>query len=83
MNLLTDEEFKDNKPGYIYVPYIFSTKSTSINGVTVWHRNKFINLLIKIKLFFYKPKSLRSFKNYSNKTLNKNYYSELKIKSGE
>ena len=81
MNLLTDEEFKDNKPGYIFVPYIMHTRSTSINGVTVWHHNKFINLLIKIKLFFYKPKALKDFGKHSKKTVNKDYYGVLDIKN--
>ena len=81
MNILTDQEFKDTKPGYIFVPYKIITRSTSINGVTVWHQNKFINLLIKIKLFFYKPKALKNFDKYIiKKPVNKDYYEVLDIK---
>jgi hypothetical protein len=33
----------ENK-GYVYVPYIFKTISTSINNETVWYSNKWKNL---------------------------------------
>ena len=42
--------------GYVWLPYITKTVSTSINGETVWYANKWKNLLLKIKHFFIKPK---------------------------
>jgi hypothetical protein len=38
---MNNEEFK---PGIVYLPYITKVISTSINGTTVWHSNKFIIL---------------------------------------
>lgn len=74
---------KDNKhvevPGIVYVPYIMKTCSTSVNGITVWHSNKFINFLIKIKHFFYTPKALRKFNKYANKPVNSKFYSKIQI----
>lgn len=76
---LTPEEFRDGKAGIIYVPYIFKTVKSSINNTTVWHSNKFINFLLKIKFFFWKPKGLKTFEKYSKKTVNAKYYETFKI----
>lgn len=46
--------------GFVWVNYIPITKKTTVNNHTVWHRNKFINFLLKIKYIFYKPKSFKS-----------------------
>lgn len=55
------------QPGIIWAPYISVTVSTSINGETVWYRNKFKNWLLKIKHFFIKPKYLKNGNIYSKK----------------
>lgn len=42
----------------IYVPYMLVCKSTQINGVTVWYKNKFLNFLLKVKFLFVKRPTL-------------------------
>jgi hypothetical protein len=71
------------KSGIIYAPYVTKTVATKINNTTVWHSNKFINLWLKIKFFFWKPKDLKRFEKYSNKPINSKYYTEIKINSDE
>ncbi len=67
------------KDGLIYVPYLIDYPiSTNINGETVWYRNKLKNLLLKIKLFFIKPKYNNNF--YLNKAINTKYYTTFQIK---
>ena len=62
--------------GYIFLPYIPRNEATMINGEYVWYRNKWKNLLLKIKHFFIKSK-------YSkidiNKKISSKYYTTLKI----
>ena len=65
--------------GFVYVPYINKTVSTSINGETVWYANKWKNLLLKIKCFFIKPKYLKNGTNYSEKKINSSYYDTINI----
>jgi len=66
--------------GYILLPYIMRHDATMINGDVVWYRNKFKNLLLKIKHFFVKSKYLKhpSLK-YHNRPVNPNYYKTFKI----
>ena len=63
----------------IYLPYVTKTIKTTVNGVTVWHSNILINLWLKIKFFFYTPKTLKNFKKYSTKNINVGYDPTLKI----
>ena len=65
--------------GYVWAPYVCVTEKVDINGEIVWHRNKFINFLLKIKRFFYKSKNLKNFSKYSNKPINSKYYHTIKI----
>jgi len=68
--------------GIIYAPYISVNNSTSINGETVWYRNKFKNFLLKVKFFFFKPKFFKSKiinPKYSSKIVNPKYYSQINI----
>lgn len=52
--------------GYILCPYIITNPTkTDINGYVVWYDNKFKNLWLKIKRFFYTPKGLKNFKRYT------------------
>jgi hypothetical protein len=74
---------EDLNRGLVYLPYVLKTGSTSINGVTVWHSNKFINFWIKIKHFFYKPKVLRDIKKYANKPVNTKYYKNITVDKDE
>ncbi len=76
---LTPEEFNNGKSGYIYAPYVIKTVKTTVNGVTVWHSNKMINLWLKIKFFFWRPKTLKNFKSYAGKTINTKYYKTISI----
>lgn len=60
------------KKGYIYIPYIFINRSISINGTTVWYRNKLKNFLLKIKFIFTPiPKFPK------NEIVNSKYYQEI------
>jgi hypothetical protein len=70
--------------GYVWAPYVCVTVATSINGETVWYKNKFKNFLLKIKHFFIKPKYLKSkfISKYSQKTINSNFYNTIKITDG-
>lgn len=76
---LTPEEFKEGKAGFIWAPYVTKNLKTSVNGLTVWHSNKLINLWLKIKFFFYKPKELKTLEAYSKKSVNAEYYKIIKI----
>jgi len=61
----------------IYIPYKFITIKTTINNEVVWHRNKFINLLLKIKRFFTKT---NNFEKYSFPTIDPKKYQTLNYK---
>jgi hypothetical protein len=75
------ENNKEN--GFVYIPYILKTVSTSINGETVWHVNKWKNLLLKIKRFFYKSKNFKNSEKYLNKKINRSFYTPVKITEGK
>jgi hypothetical protein len=70
---------QDLTSGIIYVPYIIETTSTSINNTTVWYKNKWKNLWLKIKFFFKKPDELKRFEKYSKKLIDPKFYQEIKI----
>jgi hypothetical protein len=80
---LTPEEFQNGKAGYIYAPYTTKTVKTTVNGVTVWHSNKLINFWLKIKFFFWKPKTLKNFEAYAAKPINAKYYSTITFNKDE
>ena len=63
------------KNGLIYAPYNIKTLSTSINNETVWYSNKWKNLFLKIKRFFYKSENLKNSEKYLNKKVNRSFYS--------
>lgn len=63
----------DNNKGYIYVPYIIKTVSTTVNSETVWYANKWKNLFLKIKFFFTKPKHLKNLHIYKKIVKHKFY----------
>lgn len=73
----------EKEPGYIWAPYIPINISTSINGETVWYRNKFKNFLLNVKHFFFKPKYLKNLKNsrYSVKPINHKFYDTIEFKN--
>lgn len=71
------------EPGIIYAPYVPVTTATYINGEMVWNKNRWINLGLKIKRFFRKPKYLKNIKKYSEKTINPKYYKEIKLNDGK
>ncbi len=65
--------------GFVWVPYVIKTVSTSINGETVWYANKWKNFLLKVKHFFIKPKYLKNAHRYKNKVVNPSFYGKVKI----
>ncbi len=73
----------NNNKGYVWLPYITKTVKTSINGETVWYANKWKNLLLKIKHFFFKPKYLKNAHIYKNKVVNSSFYGVFKINEDE
>jgi len=70
-------DFKEQ--GYFWAPYITKIVSTSINGETVWHSNKWKNFLLKIKWLFFKSKNLKSLGKYREKKINPKFYGKIKI----
>lgn len=62
--------------GYINVPYIMETNSTSINGETVWYKNRWKNFLLKLKHLIIKPNT--KYSKYSNNNVNSSYYITIK-----
>jgi len=82
-SILTPEEVKEGKAGYVYMPYILKNRSTGINGVTVWHSSKLINLWLKLKFFFWKPKAIKNFEKYATKPVNSKYYQKISINKDE
>lgn len=67
----------------IYIPYILVTTSTSINGETVWYKNKWKNLLLKIKRCFFKSKNIKNWEKYKDKNINSNFYSQIEINNNK
>ena len=81
---IKSDELKNNlEAGYVFVPYVFKTVSTSINGETVWYANKWKNFLLIIKRIFVKPKhyNAKLHKQYMSKKINPSFYSEIKIEN--
>ena len=68
---MENENIKDK--GYIWLPYITVVIKTMINGETTWYKNRWKNLLMKIKHFFIKPKYLKNMEKYNKKINAKNY----------
>ena len=64
-------------PRYIYAPYKVVNTATYVNGKLVWHRNKFINLGLKIRRLFQKKDPM--LKKYSEKTINPKFYGKVEI----
>lgn len=59
--------------GYKWLPYKIVNVSTSINGEIVWYKNKWKNLLLRIKSIFIKPQYLKNVEMYSKKKINSSY----------
>jgi hypothetical protein len=66
----------ENK-GYIFVPYICKTISTSINNETVWYSNKWKNLFLRIKFFFIKPKCYKNSRYYKKTISTTSFYKDI------
>ena len=69
----------DMKNGIIFVPYICKTVKSTINSETVWHSNRFINLLLRIRRFFYKSKNVKNSEKYMNKKIDASMYGTFKL----
>ena len=74
---------EDLDKGYVLAPYITKTVKTTINGETVWYANKWKNLFLKIKRFFYKSKNIKNAEKYLNKKIISSRYSVVKINGDE
>jgi hypothetical protein len=61
------------------VPFIIETTSTSINSTTVWYKNKWKNLWLKIKFLFKKPDEVKRLEKYTKKEINSKYYKKIEI----
>lgn len=61
------------------VPFIIETTSTSINSTTVWYKNKWKNLWLKIKFLFKKPDEVKRLEKYTKKEINSKYYQKIEI----
>ena len=81
---IKSEEIKNNlDKGVVFLPYVTLIEATTINGETVWYRNKWKNLLLKVKRVFVKPKyfNAKLHKQYMSKQINPSFYSEIKIEN--
>jgi hypothetical protein len=63
MKILGEEQ------GIVLLPYIIKNVRIEINGETVWHENKWKNLLLKIKHFFITPKHLKNAHTFNKKKI--------------
>jgi hypothetical protein len=83
MNNLEDKNVEPIKLGLIWVPWTSVVVATQINGEIVWYKNKWKNLLLKIKFLFIKPTYQRHLKKsrYEIKPINHNLYGKVNIKS--
>lgn len=69
---------ENNKDGrYTYIPFTTKCVATMINSETVWYANKWKNLFLKIKFFFYKSKNLKSFEKNINRKVKSSRYSKI------
>ena len=69
----------EKEEGVVFLPYVTVTVATTINGETVWYKNKWKNLLLKIKHLFIKPKYLKNNPKYNVKNINSEHYGIIKI----
>ena len=74
--MLTKKSEEDIEPGYVLVPYKVVNTATYVNGKLVWHRNKFINLGLKIRRLFRKNVT-PDLKKYSEKTINPEFFGKV------
>jgi hypothetical protein len=60
----------------VYIPFEFKIAETMVNSETVWYANKWKNLFLKIKHFFFKPKCYNN-SNIYKKRINFSYYKPI------
>ena len=81
-NEITITKSRFEESGLVYVPYVIGEpRSTSINGITVWYKNKWKNFFLKIKFLFFKPKELKSFEQYRKNPVNPKFYSKINVEN--
>lgn len=76
---MNSQSNKTKTDGIVMAPFISRIDSVYINGEVTWYRNKWKNILLKIKHFFFKPKYLKLLPRYKDKPVNPNYYKTFKI----
>jgi len=64
--------------GYKTIPYINVNTKTSINGETVWYKNKLKNLLLRIKHLVIKPKYKITDSIILDKKVSSRFYKKIK-----
>ena len=64
--------------GYVMLPYTIVTVKTTVNGETVWYKNKFKNFLLRVKNFFHKSKNLKNHERYSKIKVDPKMYGVIK-----
>ena len=63
----------------IPAPYVNKTIKTTVNSETVWHSNKIINILLKIKRFFYKSNNYKSHEKFLKIKVPSGHYNTFDI----
>ena len=70
---------QNNKRGLVYIPYKIETTATMINGQYVWYKNRWKNMMLKIKHFFVKPKYIKNLNLYKDKKIDSSNYMVMNI----
>ena len=65
----------------IPVPYVNKSIKTTVNSETIWHSNKIINMLLKIKRFFYKSNNYKSHEKFLKIKVPSGHYNTFDIDS--
>lgn len=65
----------------IHVPYVTKCTKTTVNSETVWHSNKIINILLKIKMYFYKSKNYKNHEKFLKMKVPSEHYKTFDIDS--
>ena len=65
----------------IPAPYVNKSIKTTVNSETIWHSNKIINMLLKLKRFFYKSKNYKNYEKFLKIKVPSGHYNTFDIDS--
>ena len=65
----------------IHAPYVTKSIKTTVNSETIWHSNKIINMLLKLKRFFYKSKNFKNHEKFLKIKVPFEHYNTIDIDS--